>query len=109
MNDEFPLPDGRLVHPMALATILLDTAPWLGEYRVVQEQRERVIVHMAPLRAPGAEDLDRLRAGLAELLGPGVHLELALATELPLGASGKTRIFRSHVSSPYDSSTGTVT
>lgn len=102
MQDYFPLPDGRLLHPYTLVITILDNAPWLGEYRLVQERTDRIVLRAVPRGTPSPAELARVRSRVADHLGPDVAFEVVLVSEIPIDATGKFRVSRSLVGSPYD-------
>ncbi|MBN2575665.1 MAG: phenylacetate--CoA ligase family protein [Deltaproteobacteria bacterium] len=102
MNDYLSLPDGRLVHPAEILGIVVRNASWLGEYRMVQERLDRVLLRAVPLVPPSSDQIAHLCHVVSGFLGPAVHFELTLLEELPLEPSGKTRVARSLVGSIYD-------
>ena len=96
--DYFPLADGRLLHPYELVLAALESAGgWLGQYRLLQEARDRVCMTVVPLRPPGPAELAGLEAALRARLGPGVAVRVELAREIALEPSGKYRVSRSLV------------
>jgi phenylacetate-CoA ligase len=104
MIDYFPLPDGRLMHPYEIVEIILDVAPWIREYQLVQQRKDRVVLRAVPVASPVPADLARLESALAARLGPVVQFEIELATEIQRDASGKFRVSCSLVNSQYDRS-----
>jgi len=102
MIDYFPLPDGRLMHPYELVDIILSNAPWVGEYQLLQERPDRIILRAVPLAAPSPEAIARVRELVSRQLGPKVQFEVALESEIQLEPSGKFRVSRSLVTSNYD-------
>lgn len=102
MHDFFPLPDGRVVLPSAIVGILVRHAPWLGEYRMIQETMERIVLRAVPLFAPSVAEIGRVRGMVESYLGAGVRFEVELLAEIPPDPGGKTRLSRSLVSPIYD-------
>jgi len=102
MADCFPLPDGRLLHPYQLGSIILNNAPWVGKYQFLQERLDRIILRAVPLAAPSTEAIARVRELATQQLGPKIEFEIALESDIPLEPSGKFRISRSLVNSNYD-------
>jgi len=102
MNDLFPLPDGRTIHPVPLKVALNEGARWACEYRIVQEARDRIVTWVVPRREPSAEEVAAARRALGEILGPGVAVEIRLVTDLPRDPSGKARGAFSRVQSIYE-------
>jgi phenylacetate-CoA ligase len=96
--DHFRLANGRVLHPYELVVAALEAAgSWLGQYRLLQEAPDRVVLTVAPLDRPGAADLARLEAAVSARLGPGVSLRVDLVDEIHLEPSGKFRVSRSLV------------
>jgi phenylacetate-CoA ligase len=102
MIDYFPLPGGRLLHPYQIVVLMQEEAPWIREYRLIQEREDRVILQLVPFAAPPASELSRLRESIAALLGKDVAFQVDLFSHIPLEANGKFRISRSLVSSVYE-------
>jgi phenylacetate-CoA ligase len=98
--DYFPLANGRLVHPYELVLATLGAAgAWLAQYRLLQESPERVVLTVAPLRPPSADELARLETAVRAPLGEGVDLRVDVVSEITLEPSGKFRVSRSLVGS----------
>ena len=87
-----------MLHPYELVVAALESAgQWLGQYRLLQEAPDRVVLTVAALERPGADDLARLEAAVSARLGPGVSLRVDLVDEIRLEPSGKFRVSRSLV------------
>ncbi len=102
MLDYFTLPGGRPVHPYAIILPILGQAPWIRQYRLVQEHEARVVLEAVVRREPEAAELQAFIALGLERLGAGVEFLVRIVAELPLEASGKFRAARSLVRSRYD-------
>jgi phenylacetate-coenzyme A ligase PaaK-like adenylate-forming protein len=102
MLDYFFLPDGRVIHPYELSLPMWDAHPWVARYRLTQERVDRVVLELVPLGPPPAGALAALRRRCEDTLGTGVTLEVEVVGDLPLEPSGKFRLARSLVRSPYD-------
>lgn len=100
MIDYFVLPSGDLLHPYELVGAFM--APWVREYQLVQERRDRVVLRVVPFAPPSPEQRDDARAALARALGRDVDVEVLVVPELQLEPSGKLRPSRSLVRSEYD-------
>jgi NAD(P)-dependent dehydrogenase (short-subunit alcohol dehydrogenase family) len=62
----FELPDGRLMHPNEVVVNLLRQAErWIAQYQLTQETRGRVVLRIAPLHPPPAEEVAAMVAYLA--------------------------------------------
>ncbi len=95
--DYLHLPDGRELYAAAAAHVIQAVAPWVEQYELVQERRDRVVVRLVPDSPPPPEALARLRDGLISLLGPGVEVELELVPEIVPEPGTKYRFLRSLV------------
>ncbi len=103
MIDYFELPDGRRMHPNEVVVNLLrQTGRWIAQYQLTQETRGRVVLRIAPLHPPPAEEVAAIERHARTVLGAGVDFELLLVPEIPFEANGKFRISRSLVRSVYD-------
>jgi phenylacetate-CoA ligase len=75
---------------------ILNELEWVQHYQVVQKTEARLQISLAPLQRAGAEAqmasaAPRLRAQIAELMGPGCSVEILLVDDIPPSASGKRR------------------
>ncbi len=103
MVDYFPLPDGRLLHPYEIASALQNSAMrWVGQYRIVQERKDCIVLLAVPAIAPTVEQLSELEALAGKVLGPTVRFHVRLVDGLELGKRGKFRVYQSLVHSAYD-------
>lgn len=100
--DRFALRDGSSVHPYTLINPLLEHAPWLRRYQIVQERLDRIAVKVVPItgQAPTADALAVFRQALVENLGAGVSVHVEVVSEIPAGANGKFRPYYSLVRNP---------
>jgi phenylacetate-CoA ligase len=91
--DGFVLPDGSTVHPYTLVNPLLDAAPWLRQYQLVQERADRIRVQLVPLPGvqPAPDAMETVRKALHGRLAAGVEVAIELTDYLPPGANGKFR------------------
>jgi phenylacetate-CoA ligase len=97
--DRFLLPDGSSLHPYWFVTPLVQDSPWLRRYQIVQTGIDRIAVKAVPLQgaSPTPDDLARIRSEIERIARGGVTVVVELATELPLGPSGKFRPYYSLV------------
>lgn len=102
MLDYFLLPHGRVIHPYEIVMTLLSEAPWLQQYRLIQEREDRILLQIVPFTTPSSEKLTLLTDRVTKALGSDVNFEIALVPEIPLEPSGKFRVSRSLVNSGYD-------
>jgi phenylacetate-CoA ligase len=95
-SDYLRLPEGRRVHPYAVTGHLAEReAGWISQHQLVQTAAGHVLLKIRPARRPRSEDLERLRAFGAGILGAGVQFDVALVDQFPPHRSGK---FRPYVS-----------
>jgi len=90
-NDGLLAVTGAWVHGSAF-NYLVRGLPGLRAYQIVQEQLERVEVHLALAAGPLALDTERtIAAGIRHHLGPTVAVVFNYAPELAAAANGKYR------------------
>jgi phenylacetate-CoA ligase len=89
-------PNGRILHPTSVMHILREI-PVIRESRVVQEELDRVTVHLVPVRPMTVPEIEGLRAKLRLLLGRDIRVEILEEHELSPTASGKFRPVESRV------------
>jgi phenylacetate-CoA ligase len=100
-TDYLRLPGGRRIHPYAITGHLAEReAEWVWQHQLVQESTERVQLKVRPRRAPRPEDVERLRAFGAGILGADVQFEVALVDRFPPHPSGKFHPYLSLGTSP---------
>lgn len=102
MIDFFPLPDGRLLHPYDIVNMLHDAAGWLGQYQLMQERTDRIVLRIVPFAPPPPEGVAGLEACVKSLLGPKVEFAVLAVPGIDIESSGKCRVSRSLVNSAYD-------
>lgn len=95
--DYFPLPDGRWMHPYEIVAPLLQTAPWIRRYQILQEQEDSVVLRVVAAPAPSPEDIARLEGVVKPILGPGVAFRVEPVPAIEIGPGGKTQVLRSLV------------
>jgi phenylacetate-CoA ligase len=106
--DRFALRNGRSVHPYTLINPLLQCAPWLRRYQIVQEDLERLLVKLVPLagKSPTADDFAGLRQAMVDNLGTSVSVRFEVVDEIPASANGKFRPYYSLVRRGSDGAPG---
>jgi phenylacetate-CoA ligase len=92
--------DGRLLHALSIIYILRDT-PGLTQFRVVQEELERVTIQIAPRDALAEAGRRGLIARVQTLLGASVRVAVEPVGEIPAEASGKYRYVVSKIADRY--------
>ena len=102
-----PLANGRLFRSADLVHLMLEQPmQWVGQYQLVQERPDHVVLRAVPLRPPPPGAITTLEDAVCERLGPGIGLEVRLVPEIPLDANGKFEVVRSLVQSTYDQAEG---
>ena len=96
--DYFPLADGRLLHPHTIAAAVWSGGfAWMHQYQVIQERRDRVVMHVIPRRAPSREEVSKIERAGSDVVGPRVQFAVQLVEEIPDDPSGKFCAYRSLV------------
>jgi len=88
--DYFEMPDGRFMHPYRILGPTLAAAPWIRQYQLVQETRNRIVLRLVRERPLNGEERRRLRKTVAPLLGPTVRFQVEAVPRIPAGADGKS-------------------
>ena len=103
MNDYFPLPDGRQLHPYQIGTAVWTAAfEWMYQYQVVQETCNRVVMRIVPRRIPADDEVAAVARAVGEVLGPAVELVVNLVDDIHDEINGKYRIYRSLIKREQD-------
>ena len=89
--DYFEMPDGRRLHPYRILSPTLAAAPWIRQYQLVQESRERIVLRYVADGTPGDEASRGLWMAVAPLLGPGVDFRVESVSRIAPGDGGKAR------------------
>jgi phenylacetate-CoA ligase len=87
-SDVLHCPDGRLFSPRALNQLLKQSNS-LRFCQFVHDQRARVVVRAVASNGHAIDEMMQIRAGLQDLLGPGMEVTAGLATEPLAGPGGK--------------------
>jgi hypothetical protein len=104
MIDYFQLDDGRMIHPYDLVVRVLDNAPWIGQYQLVQEKESLIALRAVASRQPTDSEVLLLQHSMKAALGTSTEFRLLLVPEVAIEPSGKYRVSRSLVNSLYDES-----
>jgi phenylacetate-CoA ligase len=94
-------PAGRQVNGTLLGhflTFVVGVIPYVWEYQVVQTAPDAVRLRVVPSRQLDQAFTQKLRDGLAELLGPGSAIDIDVVDQIPVEPSGKRVIIKSHLS-----------
>lgn len=105
-QDYFRLPGGREFYPWAIALLLVDNAPWIMQFELVQERLDRIVMRAEARPRPSPGELALLMEQVRPILGPGVDFQIEIVPELGTRPGGKFWVRRSLVSSIYDEETG---
>jgi phenylacetate-CoA ligase len=103
--DRFVLPDGTSMHPYVLGDALMEAAPWLQRFKLIQERADLVVVTLRPHRheQQGSREVATAFEAVQALLPAGVRVEVRLVSEIEAGPGGKvgqyiSRVWREHES-----------
>lgn len=105
MRDYFVLPDQRAVHPYEVAfaaRVERQQAPWVREFQITQERTDLIVMRVVPFYQPSPQELAEVQVRTTAVLGPDVKFQVELVSDIQLDPSGKFRVYRSLVHSPYD-------
>jgi phenylacetate-CoA ligase len=105
-QDYFRLPGGREFYPWAIALLLVDNAPWIMQFELVQERLDRIVMRAEARPRPSPGELALLTEKVRPILGPGVDFRIEIVPELETRPGGKFWMRRSLVSSIYDEESG---
>lgn len=102
MNDYFPMPDGRLIHPYQIGLAVWTASfAWMHQYQVIQERRDRVVMRIDARRNPTVDEIGALEKAVSAVFGPDVAFSTQLVDDINDEVNGKFRIYRSFVESEY--------
>lgn len=90
-------PSGRTIDATTLGHHLVVTRGHVDSirlYQLVQTAPDRVTLRIVPAAPLAAPTLERIRQDLAELLGPGIGIDVETASDIPLEKSGKRPILK---------------
>jgi len=103
MIDEFPMPDGSLLHPWVLLDAMWPhVVDWIAKYRILQETTSRIVMFVLVRRTPTSSELEDVHAAALRILGPEVQFVFSIVERLDYDPSAKGRPFRSLVRSTYE-------
>jgi phenylacetate-CoA ligase len=94
----FTLPSGRLLHPYAIVGGLLNAAPWVQRYQMIQEQIDQIHVKLVGFRSASPEEIQRVIRAVSEAMGPDMRVSAEVVERIPLHPSGKLKPYFSLVS-----------
>jgi phenylacetate-CoA ligase len=105
-QDYFRLPGGRELYPWAISMLLVDNAPWIMQFELLQERPDRVVMRAEARPRPSPEELAALTERIGPVVGPGVDFRIEIVPEIGARPGGKFWMRRSLVSSIYDEEPG---
>jgi phenylacetate-CoA ligase len=88
--------DGTVMHGLALIYVVRDI-PGVRQFKVIQESLKRTRVLLSTDAAFNERDVQTIRKGVCDRLGPLVEVRVERVREVPREASGKFRYVVSHV------------
>ena len=89
--DVIRTPDGRTV-PGEFFPHLLKEFSAICQFQVIQKTLEHLQIKLVLTDGDATTQLDQLRQEIRTTLGPAIHVELELVTQIPQTASGKFRV-----------------
>ncbi|CAN5738029.1 exopolysaccharide biosynthesis protein VpsH [soil metagenome] len=89
-EDLIVTPSGRMISPSSL-THPFKSFPTLEKSQVIQARRDLILVRLVASGGFSEENLESLRRGIAERVGPGITIKVEMVDDIPREASGKFR------------------
>lgn len=96
----FRFADGSTLHPYVVVSALLGHAPWVKQYRIVQESHVEMTVTVIAHDPPDAAECERVTRHVEAAIGRGVNVRLLLVDSIPAGPGGKLRPYETRVRNP---------
>jgi phenylacetate-CoA ligase len=84
----FVLPDDRRIHPYHILMPMLENAPWIRQFRIVQEETREISISVVPTAMPSAESRAAAVRAIEAALGGGVRVEIVMVERID-AAPGK--------------------
>ena len=95
-------PDGRRLHHWELIPMSFWHMPWFRRYQLVQKTPAHVVLRVIASGEPPSDDIEKLKNGVLEKLGPGGSFDIEFVDEIAFSKSGKHQVCRSEVGSNSD-------
>ncbi len=92
-REYFAGPDGRLMGATRVAIELSAAGKWIRQSQVVRVGDSELVIRIAPLRPPSAEEIESVRHAAEAYLGASFTCELKIVDDLSDGISAKFRLF----------------
>ena len=96
-NDTIRLPDGLVVTPQALGAVMVEFGEMVRQIRIVQEDEDRIDVHLVRGRDFNHETLSLVEGGLRRVLRGDVTVNVRVVETIERDPSGKQRAIISNV------------
>jgi len=96
-EDLIVTPSGRMISPSSL-THPFKPFSTLKKSQVIQEREDLIVVRLVTSKSFSEENLESLRSGIVERVGPGITVKIEIVEDIPREASGKFRWVISRVS-----------
>ncbi len=80
--DYFEFPDGTITHDQKIEEAVAHGAQWVRQIRLAQPEPDRLMLTLAPLRDPSAEELNHLRNYLEKFLDHAVRVDIRIDADL---------------------------
>jgi hypothetical protein len=93
------LPDGRRVHPYHILQPMMANAPWIRQFRVVQEETRRITISVVPVAMPSAEGREQAVRAIESALGGEVRVDFAMVERIEAPPGKKLNPYECRVSS----------
>jgi len=100
--DRILFPGDRLVSPDSFFARIHESAPWVRQYRIIQENRFRITVQVVPFSPPSIDRIRSLEHVLREGLPEEMKLYLDIKSRLEPGKGGKFRVSENRVLAQYN-------
>ena len=89
-EDFIKLPNGKIIAPTTFWVVMRDIRG-IRQYRIVQEEVDKIIVFIVPGKDLGLEVANRVQEQIRRIVKNGVHVHIRIVSELPREVSDKLR------------------
>jgi phenylacetate-CoA ligase len=89
-EDLIVTPGGRMISPSSL-THPFKPFSTLEKSQVIQERKDLIVVRLVASESFSTEDMESLRRGIVERVGPGITVKIEMVEDIPRETSGKFR------------------
>jgi len=92
-----------VIHPYDIVVkIVREASSWIRQYQLTQERADRIVLQVVPSSNIPPHIVAQFTQSVTALLGRDVAFHVMVVPEIHLEPSGKFRVSRSLVKSPYD-------